>query len=69
MNDTRLLIEVKGSIEYILSKTTRLISNHKDANKDELSKLSILEKELEHYLHNLTQTIGDDEEDMLYGIG
>jgi len=69
MNDTRLLIEVKSSIEYILSKTTRLILEHKDTDKDAIAKLNILEKELEHYLHNLTQTIGDDEEDLLYGIG
>lgn len=68
MNDTRLLIEVKGTVEYLQDRTIRLIKEAKEKEADLFSKVDILNKELTHYLDILKQTIGDDEDDS-FGIG
>lgn len=65
--DTRLLIEVKGSVEYLLDEVQRLMSQAVNEDLTISKKLLVFKKELEHYLNTLIQTIGEDADDM-FGI-
>lgn len=61
MNDTRIIIEIKNSLEYLYEKANRLLKQPELVEKDTKNKLSMLEKEIKNYLDTLSKQIDDDD--------
>ena len=65
ITDSRMLVEIKGSIEYIYDKAVRILKE-KDLMQEKTSnKFIALENEISEYLEQLTNQIGD-EDDMFF---
>lgn len=61
MSDTRIIIEIKNSLEFLHEKTNRLLKQADLMEKDTKNKLSMLEKEIKNYLDTLSKQIDDDD--------
>ncbi len=61
MNDTRIIIEVRNSLEYLYEKANRLLKQPELVEKDIKNKLSMLEKEIKSYIDTLSKQIDDDD--------
>lgn len=67
ITDTRMLVEIKGSIEYIYDKVKRMLKEAELMDENVKNKFISLEKEVSEYLESLTNQIGDDaDDDMFY---
>lgn len=64
--DTRMLVEIKGSIEYIYDKIKRILKEKELMSEKLKNKFISLETEVSDYLESLRNDIGDDEDDMLF---
>lgn len=61
INDTRIIVEIKNSLEYLYEKTNRLLKQSEQIEKDIVNKLSMLEKEIKSHLDTLSKQIDDDD--------
>lgn len=60
--DTRMLVEIRGSIEYIYDKVVRILKE-KELMQDKTSnKFISLENEISEYLEQISNQIGDDDD-------
>ncbi|WP_425448332.1 AAA family ATPase [Dethiothermospora halolimnae] len=69
LNDIRVIVEMKGSVEYLYEKTNRLLKESELMENDMKNKFMMLNKELSDYLDILSKQIGDDEEDLMFSMG
>jgi len=67
LKDTRIIVEVKESVEYLYEKTDRLLREFDLMEDDIKNKYIILKKEIKDHLDNLTKQI-DDDEDLMYSV-
>lgn len=65
IQDTRMLIEMKGSTEILLDKINRILKDKEIMDKANVNKFSSLKKEVERFLESLASQIGD-EDDMMF---
>lgn len=66
MNDTRMLVEVKGSAELVKDKVDRFLKDRELMDERNINKFTALQKEIERFLENLQSQIGDEEDMMMY---
>ncbi len=66
MNDTRMLVEVKGSAELVKDKVDRFLKDKELMDERNINKFTALQKEIERFLENLQSQIGDEEDMMMY---
>ncbi|WP_051003971.1 AAA family ATPase [Gottschalkia acidurici] len=66
ITDTRMLVEIKGSIEYIHDKTKRILKESELMEEKIKNKFISLEKEISEYLEVISKQVGDDDEDMFF---
>lgn len=66
INDTRMLVEIKGSAELIRDKVDRFLKDKEIMDERNINKFTSLKKEMERFLDNLQSQIGDDEDMMLF---
>ena len=64
--DTRMLVEIKGSIEYIYEKIQRILKEKELMSEKTKNKFTSLETDVFDYLEILRKDIGDDEDDILF---
>jgi len=67
LKDTRIIVEVKESVEYLYEKIDRLLREFELMEDDIKNKYIILKKEIKDHLDNLTKQI-DDDEDLMYSV-
>lgn len=60
MNDTRIIVEIKSSLEYLYERANRLLKQPELVEKDIKNKLSMLEKEIKNHIDILSKQIDDD---------
>lgn len=65
IQDTRMLVEMKGSVEMLLGKVDRILKEKDIMDKTNLNKFTAIRKEIERFLDALTVQIGD-EDDMMF---
>ena len=65
ISDTRMLVEIKGSIEYIHDKASRILKEKDLMEEKILSRFISLENEISEYLEKISIQIGD-EDDMFF---
>lgn len=64
--DSRMLVELKGSIEYIHEKTKNILKEKELMTEKTKNQFTSLEKEIADSLEVLRKDIGDDEDAMLF---
>lgn len=64
--DTRMLVEIRGSIEYVYDKTSRILKEKKLMQEKMQDKFTSLENEISEYLEKISNQIGDDDDDMFF---
>lgn len=65
IQDTRMLVEMKGSVEMLLGKVDRILKEKDIMDKSNQNKFTSIRKEIERFLETLTVQIGD-EDDMMF---
>lgn len=63
--DERMLVEIKGSVEYIYDKTIRILKEKELMQEKILNRFISLENEISEYIEKLKEKIGD-EDDMFF---
>lgn len=63
--DSRMLVEIKGSIEFIHERVQRVLKEKDLMNEKMLNRFISLENEISEYLEKLSEQV-DDEEDMFF---
>ncbi len=66
INDTRIIVEVKSSLEYLYERANRLLNQPELVEKDIKNKLSMLEKEIKNRIDILSKQI-DDDDSLMFG--
>lgn len=61
LNDTRIIVEIKNSLEYLNDKSNRLIKQPELVEKDIKNKLLMLIKEITNQIETLSKQIDDDD--------
>ena len=64
--DTRMLVEIRGSIEYLYDKTSRILKEKELMQEKTADKFTSLENEISEYLEQISNQIGDDDDDMFF---
>lgn len=65
ISDIRMLVEIKGSIEYIYDKACRILKEKELMQEKTLNRFISLENEIKEYLDKITEQVGD-EDDMFF---
>lgn len=65
ISDSRMLVEIKGSIEYIHDKTVRILKESELMEETTSNKFISLENEISEFLEEISKQIGD-EDDMFF---
>ena len=60
--DPRMLLEIKGSIDYIYDKTVRILKEKELMEEKTINKFTSLENEISEYLEKISDQIGDDDD-------
>ena len=60
--DTRMLVEIRGSIEYLYDKAVRILKEKELMQDKTANKFISLESEISEYLEQISSQIGDDED-------
>ncbi|WP_352420183.1 AAA family ATPase [Proteiniborus sp.] len=61
INDTRILIEIKNSLEYLYEKANRLLKQPELIEEDIKNKLFMLEKDIKAHIDTLSKQFDDDD--------
>ena len=62
ISDSRMLVEIKGSIEYIHDKTVRILKEQELMDQSNANKFISLENEIAEFIEELSNQIGDDDD-------
>ena len=62
ISDSRMLVEIKGSIEYIHDKTVRILKEQELMDSSTSNKFISLENEIAEFIEELSNQIGDDDD-------
>jgi MoxR-like ATPase len=65
IQDTRMLVEMKGSVEMLLGKVDRILKEKDIMDKSNLNKFTAIRKEIDRFLESLTVQIGDEDDMMM----
>ena len=67
LNDVRIIVEIKGSIEYLYDKINRILRESELMEEEIKNKYTMLKKEMEDHLDALIKLVGD-EDDLMYNV-
>lgn len=62
ISDSRMLVEIKGSIEYIHDKAVRILKEQELMDESNANKFISLENEIAEFIEELSNQIGDDDD-------
>ncbi len=62
ISDSRMLVEIKGSIEYIHDKAVRILKEQELMDSSTSNKFISLENEIAEFIEELSNQIGDDDD-------
>lgn len=62
IQDTRMLVEIKGSTEMLMDKVKRILKDREIMDERNINKFTAIEVEVQRFLDNLQSQIGDEED-------